>query len=87
MLATALGVPAAAQAGLLAAPGNAPAQAATPHCGTTIRASVTLTATLGGNAANDNQFGLDSQIHAKGTGNHAAGNKVVNCHYVKCVEI
>jgi hypothetical protein len=43
-------------------------------------------ATLIGNTANKNQFGLYSQIHTTGTGNHATGNAVVNCHNVSCVK-
>jgi hypothetical protein len=41
--------------------------------------------TLIDNTANKNEFGLYSQIHTTGSGNHAAHNTVLNCHNVKCV--
>jgi len=41
-------------------------------------------ASLGGNTANYNRFGLYSQIPTAGSGNHASHNKVVNCHNVTC---
>lgn len=43
-------------------------------------------ATLIGNTANKNQFGLYYQIQTKGSGNHANGNKIVNCHNVACAK-
>jgi len=43
-------------------------------------------ATLVGNTADKNQFGMYSEIHTKGTGNHAVGNTVVNCRNVSCVK-
>ncbi len=41
-------------------------------------------ATLNGNTANDNRYGLYSQLATSGSGNHATGNKVVNCYQVSC---
>jgi hypothetical protein len=46
----------------------------------------TYSATLSRNTAEKNQFGLYSQIRAKGGSNHASGNSVVNCHNVACVK-
>jgi parallel beta-helix repeat protein len=46
----------------------------------------TYSATLTSNTGNDNRFGLYSQIPTTGSGNHASGNKVVNCYNVKCVK-
>jgi parallel beta-helix repeat protein len=43
-----------------------------------------LSVTLTGNTGNYNRFGLYSQITTSGSGNHAKGNKVVNCHDVTC---
>lgn len=42
-------------------------------------------ATLSGNTGNDNQFGLYAQFPTAGTGNHATGNKVINCFNVTCM--
>ncbi len=44
------------------------------------------TAKLIHNTANGNRFGLYSQIPTTGYGNHAAHNKVLNCHNVACVK-
>jgi parallel beta-helix repeat protein len=41
-------------------------------------------ATLDNNTANSNRFGLYSQIVTSGSGNHATGNKVLNCYNVSC---
>ena len=41
-------------------------------------------ATLNGNSANYNRFGLYSMIATSGSGNHATGNKIVNCYNVTC---
>ncbi len=41
-------------------------------------------AALNDNTANDNRFGLYSQLVTSGSGNHATGNKVVNCYQVSC---
>jgi Periplasmic copper-binding protein (NosD) len=43
-----------------------------------------FSATLTGNTANGNRYGLYSQIPTSGTGNQASGNKVVNCYNVSC---
>jgi hypothetical protein len=44
------------------------------------------TATLIHNTANGNRFGLYSQMTTNGSGNHAAHNRVLNCHDVACVK-
>lgn len=41
-------------------------------------------AALTHNTANDNRFGLYAQFLTTGSGNHAAGNVVVNCYNVTC---
>ncbi|GEM_PF-5451814 len=41
-------------------------------------------ATMNGNTGSYNRFGLYSQFLTSGTGNHATGNKVINCYNVTC---
>ena len=48
------------------------------------QSGVTYSATLDNNTANDNRFGLYSQVVASGSGNRATGNSVVNCYQVSC---
>jgi hypothetical protein len=41
--------------------------------------------TLTDNTANDNQYGLYSEIATMGNSNKASGNTTINCHNVHCV--
>jgi parallel beta-helix repeat protein len=46
--------------------------------------STTYSATLDDNTANDNRFGLYSQVVTSGSGNEATGNTIINCYQVSC---
>jgi len=50
----------------------------------TAQGTGTYSAALTNNTANNNGYGLYSQIPATGSGNEASGNKVLNCYNVKC---
>ena len=48
--------------------------------------SSSYSAMLANNTANDNKYGLYSEIPTTGHPNHASGNTAVNCHNVHCVK-